>query len=531
MNAPLPADGHRPAPPVLADDRPIAVAILAMGGQGGGVLADWIVALAEAGGFVAQSTSVPGVAQRTGATIYYIEMVRAKPGATPVLSLMPTPGDVDVVLAAEWMEGGRAVMRGLVTPAKTTLIASTHRAFAVGEKEKPGDGIGDPTVVTEALGVAAKRTVAFDMAALAEKTGSAISAALFGALAGSGALPFRREAFEAAIRAGGVGVERSLAAFAAAHDRASGDSVPERPAREPEKRLPDLPTAPLGHPDLDALIARIRKEIRPAAQRMAYAGVARVTDWQDPAHAGRYLDRLAAFQARTAADGPHADALAEEAARQIAVAMAYDDVHRVADLKIRAARFDRVRREIAARDGEIVYTTEFMHPRMAEVAGALPERLGLWIEARPGLVRALDRVVDRSRRVRTGTILWFAALYVVAGLKRRRLGSLRHARETAHTESWLALAEARLATDPALALEILKCRRLVKGYADTHARGTSKFDRVLAMVPRLAGRPDAPDWLRRLRQAALLDEPGTALDGAIRTIEAMLAEETAASAP
>jgi indolepyruvate ferredoxin oxidoreductase beta subunit len=46
-----------------------------MGGQGGGVLADWIVALAETEGWIAQSTSVPGVAQRTGATIYYIEML------------------------------------------------------------------------------------------------------------------------------------------------------------------------------------------------------------------------------------------------------------------------------------------------------------------------------------------------------------------------------------------------------------------------------------------------------------------------
>ncbi len=63
----------------LSDARPIAIAVLAMGGQGGGVLVDWIVALAERRGWVAQSTSVPGVAQRTGATIYYIELIGAKP--------------------------------------------------------------------------------------------------------------------------------------------------------------------------------------------------------------------------------------------------------------------------------------------------------------------------------------------------------------------------------------------------------------------------------------------------------------------
>ena len=54
--------------------RPITIAILAMGGEGGGVLAEWIVDVAEHAGYIAQMTSVPGVAQRTGATNYYVEL-------------------------------------------------------------------------------------------------------------------------------------------------------------------------------------------------------------------------------------------------------------------------------------------------------------------------------------------------------------------------------------------------------------------------------------------------------------------------
>ena len=100
-----------------ATERPISVAIVAMGGQGGAVLTTWIVALAEAHGWIAQSTSVPGVAQRTGATIYYVEMMQASDdGQRPVLAQMPTPDDVDVVIAAEFMEAGRSILRGLVTP-------------------------------------------------------------------------------------------------------------------------------------------------------------------------------------------------------------------------------------------------------------------------------------------------------------------------------------------------------------------------------------------------------------------------------
>lgn len=510
------------------DDKPLSIAILAMGGQGGGVLADWLVALAEAEGWVAQSTSVPGVAQRTGATIYYLEMIRARGGRRPVLSLMPVPGDVDVVVAAEWMEGGRAILRGLVTPGRTVLVASTHRSFAVAEKEQPGDGVADPALVSTAAGVAARRTVAFDMAALAERTGSVISAALFGALAGAEALPFPRAAFEAAIRARGVGVEASLRAFAAAHDAAVRQAEPETPRRTPRKVIPTLPDR-VGHPALDRLVARIRAELPPGAAGMAFAGVKRLVDWQDPAYAEQYLDRLGRILALDRAAGGEARgfSLTTEAARQLAVAMAYDDVFRVASLKIRGDRFSRVRREVAATEAQIVYLTEFMHPRADEVCGALPARCGAAIEARPWLFRLLDRLVSRPRRVRTGTVGWFAALYLVAAGARFRRGTLRHGREIAHIEAWLALVERHISSDYGLAVEILKCRRLVKGYADTHFRGTSKFDRVLGAVPRLAGRGDAADWIRRLRAAALLDEAGTALDGALRTIDAMLADSAA----
>jgi indolepyruvate ferredoxin oxidoreductase beta subunit len=58
----------------------------------------------------------------------------------------------------------------------------------------------------------------------------------------------------------------------------------------------------------------------------------------------------------------------------------------------------------------------------------------------------------------------------------------------------------------------------VKGYSDTHARGLSKFDRVLEGAALVANRDDAPDWVRRLREAALKDEEGKALDGAMATI-------------
>ena len=88
--------------------------------------------LGEHNGYLAQTTSVPGVAQRTGATIYYVELFpqaqAQADGAAPVLALMPLPGDVDIVLASELMEAGRAVQRGLVTPERTTALLRMRAA-------------------------------------------------------------------------------------------------------------------------------------------------------------------------------------------------------------------------------------------------------------------------------------------------------------------------------------------------------------------------------------------------------------------
>ena len=507
-----------PTPFRFTTERPICVAVMAMGGQGGGVLADWIVELAEAQGWHAQSTSVPGVAQRTGATLYYVEMLPPKDGRAPILSLMPAQGEVDVVLASEWMEAGRSILRGLVTPDRTTLIASTHRLYATAEKEKPGDAIADPAVVVDAAGVAAKRTIAFDMEKLANDNNSHISACLFGTLAASGVLPFGRETFEAIIKAGGRGIEPSLKAFGAAYDQTAAPpaaAAPRPVVRKPGKRFAPLPES-AGRSDLDKLIARIREYPAPL-HNMLFAGVKHLTDFQDPRYAGEYLDRVAKiFELDRAHGGAGKNfALTAAAAKYVAVAMAYDDVIRVADLKTRATRYDRVLRENAVGSDQIVYTTEYMHPRLEEAAGTLPAPLGRFLEAHPKLFGFMFR---SGRRVRSGTIHWFLMLYVLGALKPIRRTTLRYQREMAHLEKWLSVATANVAQNYDVAVEILNARRLVKGYSDTHARGESKFERVLGAVPVLAARDDGADWMRRLRDAALMDENGIALDGALKTI-------------
>jgi indolepyruvate ferredoxin oxidoreductase beta subunit len=93
----------------------LTVLIAALGGEGGGVLASWLQRSAIAEGHFVQGTSIPGVAQRSGATTYYLEIVpragarHARSLPQPVLGLNAAPGEVDLVVASELLEAVRTV--------------------------------------------------------------------------------------------------------------------------------------------------------------------------------------------------------------------------------------------------------------------------------------------------------------------------------------------------------------------------------------------------------------------------------------
>ena len=290
------------------------------------------------------------MAQRTGATTYYLEIFPAErkellDGKEPVLSLTPSPGNVDVMVASELIEAGRAMLNGFVSPERTTLIASTHRIYATVEKMQMADGRFDSDRVRDAAAQLAKSAVLFDMRKLAQESGTVINAVLFGAMAGSGVLPLSREACEQAIRRGGRGAEASLRGFAAGYDIAARQRP--APAEPPTtKRATEFAGSSSAWEESGSRTTRAR------------------------GYAALYEDRMKPF---LGGDDPK---LAAEVARHLALWMAYEDIIRVADLKTRASRFERVRKEVGAKDGEPVVVIDYLKPGVEEFASLLPHSLG-----------------------------------------------------------------------------------------------------------------------------------------------------------
>jgi len=493
--------------------RPIKLTIAALGGQGGGVLANWLIEIAEAEDYLVQSTSVPGVAQRTGATIYYLEFfpraAAIQAGREPIMALMPGSGDVDCVLASELAEAGRAIQRGLVNPDRTTLIASSHRSYAIAEKSAMGQGAADEKGLLDLVRSQARRLILFDMDALAERHHSVISSVLLGALCGSGVLPFSRTAFESAITKSGIAVATNLAAFEDARRLAeAGDSGADA-RHSTAVPLSEVPLQARS-PRLQPLLDRVRQFPVPL-QRLVLEGARRAIDYQDPAYAGLYLDRvqrIAAIDAHRGSNG--ACELSEATARNLALWMTFEDTIRVADLKTRSERFARVREEVRATPGQLVGFTEFMKPRIEEIAGTLPAGLGRWLQNSPRACGWLTRWTG-GKQVRSNTVSGFLMLHALGGMKRWRRGSLRYVQENARIEQWLARIEDLAAKNYALAVELARAQRLVKGYGDTHERGWRNFSTLVAQLDALSGRPDGAAVLARLQGAALADEEGTAL--------------------
>ena len=168
--------------------------------------------------------------------------------------------------------------------------------------------------------------------------------------------------------------------------------------------------------------------------------------------------------------------------------------------------------KVRVQQDQLLAIDEFMHPRLEEICETLPAGVGRWL-MKPHFVHRLVRRCTRSGRVvATSSLRGHLLLWAVSRMRAWRRRTLRYALETQRIEDWLAQVLQAARHNPALALEVAQCQRLVKGYGDTHERGWASFRRLMAVLPRLPDSHDAVQRLRDLQRAALADDSGSELE-------------------
>ena len=537
--------------------RPITLLACALGGEGGGVLTEWLVDIARHAGYAAQSTSIPGVAQRTGATTYYIEVfpvpLAQLGGRKPIFSLSPAHGTLDALVSSELLETTRQIGNAMSNPQRTMVITSSSRTLTTAERMQLGDGRADSDQLLGVVKNFSREHHVFDMGQVARESGTVVSAVMLGAIAGSGVFPFPREAYEAVVRGGGTTApakvskmaEASLRGFAKAFDIVS---TPRAQAAYVAAVLTDdtpggaqQPVPGLGNPSetlgtfsqasghgaagmprgaAQGLPAALAQQFPPAVHGMLALGHARLADYQDAAYAALYVQRLQqVLDAERAADpaGANHFATTREMARWLALWMAFDDIVRVAELKSRASRMQRVRGEVKVGDDDLLKVYDHFKPGAPEFAALLPDGLAR-------RVTAWDR--GRSARgktpwalklkVGTHSVFGMASLRLLASMRwLRKRGSRFHEEQTLITR-WLNAVVAGTRSHWQLGHEVALCGRLIKGYGSTNERGK---ENLLHVIDHLAAGPLAnpspahrAEAVAAARTAALQDEAGKALD-------------------
>ncbi len=502
----------------MNNDRPISLLICALGGEGGGVLTEWLVDTARHAGYAAQSTSIPGVAQRTGATTYYIEVfpvpLAQLQGRRPVFSLNPVPGALDAIVSSELLETARQIGNGMSSPERTAVITSSSRTLTTQERMQLADGRADSADLIKIVQQFSRKHHVFDMAGIAKEAGTVVSAVMLGAVAGSGLFPFARQDYEAVVKAGAKGAEASLRGFSAAFAAVAGNKEGCHAGLDQASIADQAPHGLRVGPAMTAL-----GQFPEAVQDMLTLGHARMLEYQGQSYADLYLERLqSVLDAERTADPSSTNnfSTTREMARWLALWMAFDDIVRVADLKSRATRWSRVTQEVKAGNDDLLHVYDHFKPGVPEFAALLPPRLASRLTAWDRQ-RVLKGRTPWALPLKIGThsVAGMFALRTLANLKWLRVRGSRFANEQAMISKWLVAVVEGTRRDWSLGHEIALCGRLIKGYGATNERGKENLLHVIDHLAQAADPRSAALAIAAAREAALADDAGKALDAAL----------------
>lgn len=469
----------------------IKILIPAVGGQGGGVLTEWVVQAFFLEDFDAQGISLPGLSQRGGSTVYYLE-AHPKPeteSKSIIFAQFPVPGEVDIILAQEFLELGRALELGYGSD-KTTIVTSSHRVYSTLEKMPIGSGIYSDDNLRKLAAGFSNRFIELNALELSKKHGMdelAVNAILLGALSASGALPLDKESFIRSIEMVGVAVNASLKAFEAGWEYAkNGDtSAVEDTAKWRsfvKERVDNLEEK-----EKEAYLARvsiIESEYPKHLREILAESIYRLIDYQDLNYADKYLSEVNSAKIIDTNTKGSNFKLTELYAKNLALLMSYEDGIRVAELKIKSDRFKRIREEMRLKDNQVFHVVDYLKPDAEEIYGLLPNILVVPILGFTQS-RMFKKIWRRKKPLTMGqtpvsnSFSGYLRLWMLTKIKFLRPVSFRYKKEYRLIKKYTEAINKYASYDYKLACLIAKSAQMVKGYGRVRRRTMDAFYRFL----------------------------------------------------
>lgn len=467
----------------------IKILIPAVGGQGGGVLTEWIVQAFFLEEYDSQGISLPGLSQRGGSTVYYLE-AHPKPESEDqsiIFAQFPVPGEVDLILAQEFLELGRALELGYGSD-KTTIVTSSHRVYSTLEKMPVGSGIYSDENLRKLARGFSSRFIELDALEISKENNMdelSVNAILLGALCESGALPIEKKSFVRSIEMVGVATKASLKAFEVGWEYANNNNQPSAELSAKWRKFVDERADKLD--DKENYLSRISKiesDYPENLKEIMAESIYRLIDYQDLEYADKYIDEVNSIRLIDSKIQGTNYILTEQFAKNLALLMSYEDGIRVAELKIKSDRFKRIREEMRLKDDQVFHVVDYLKPDAEEIYGLLPNVLVSpvlsFVESR--FFRKIWRrkkPLTMGQTPVTNSFGGYLRLWSLTKIKFLRPYSFRYKKEykviTAYTQAINKYAP----YDYKLACLVAKSVEMVKGYGRVRRRTMDAFYRFL----------------------------------------------------
>ena len=450
----------------MSDYKTTSILITALGGEGGGTLMNWIIDCARSQKLFVQGTSVPGVAQRTGSTSYYIEICDRSfyNEKEPVLSLYPKPGRVDIVIASELLEAARVLEKGYINPERTTLITSSSRTYTNLEKSHLLDGRFNHEKIMNACKDMSKTFICLDLNSMAIEHSTIVSATMFGALAGSGVLSWKKDIYEDIFQDNIFG-KNSLSGFNFAYQQVQ--SISDNTLRDKENI----------NLNIESKINNVNESLSNEFFSIINLGKERCTDYQNNKYSELFMTRVNKLMPVINKNDPKILSIVENIVRRLALWMTYEDIPRVAQLKIKPDRFVKIKNEINLKTNQILFVQDIFKPGLNEIGAMLPNKIGRWFIRNKKIVNHLP-FVGKGMKINSSTISGFLVLKTLSLFRFIRPISLRYKEEQNNIDKWIDNIILSLDQSISFSEGLADMPQILKGYGDTWDRGIQKYNKI-----------------------------------------------------